>query len=142
MARSPGANVWIFKSPLDHIIIKIFFCILKCVYWLIYLSEHVVIRINYFLRPSATKSKVAPPGGAKFKKLKNEQIWCDKRFSKNWRRFIKIIKNVNENPVNVWSKFETRSLSLKYYFLILKVQKMCFLSKLTFFNLKNGNVRP
>jgi hypothetical protein len=27
--------------------------------WLIYLSEHVIIRINYFLRPSATKSKVA-----------------------------------------------------------------------------------
>jgi hypothetical protein len=63
-----------FKSPLDHIIITFFFSILKCVYWLIYLSEHVVIRINYFLRPSATKSKVAPPGGAKFKKLKNEQI--------------------------------------------------------------------
>jgi hypothetical protein len=47
---------------------------LKCVSWLIYLSEHFVIRTNYFLRPRAKKSKVAPPGGAKFKKFKNDQI--------------------------------------------------------------------
>jgi hypothetical protein len=47
---------------------------LKFVGWLIYLSEHVVIRTKYFLRPRATKSKVAPPGGAKFKKFKNDQI--------------------------------------------------------------------
>jgi hypothetical protein len=64
----------LFKSPLDRIIIKMFLSTLKCVVWLIYSSEHVVIWINYFLRPSATKSKVAPPGGAKFKKFKNDQI--------------------------------------------------------------------
>jgi hypothetical protein len=51
-----------------------FLSTLKCVVWLIYQSEHVVIWINYSLRPSATKSKVAPPGGAKFKKFKNDQI--------------------------------------------------------------------
>jgi hypothetical protein len=41
---------------------------------MIYLSENVTIRTNYFLRPRATKSKVAPPGGARLKKFKNDQI--------------------------------------------------------------------
>jgi hypothetical protein len=51
-----------------------FLSILKCVSWLIYLSEHVTTRTKYFLRPKAIKSKFAPPGGAKFKKFKNDQI--------------------------------------------------------------------
>jgi hypothetical protein len=62
------------KSNINRIIIKMFLSRFKCVSWLIYLSEHVAIRTNYFLRPRATKSKVAPPGGAKFKKFKNDQI--------------------------------------------------------------------
>jgi len=41
--------------------------------------------------------------------------------------------DVNEAIYNVCSKFQTRSLSWKVIFFILKVQKMRFLSKLTFY---------
>jgi hypothetical protein len=36
-----------------------------------YLSDHIVLGLNYFLRPTAPKSDVAPPGGAQFKNSKN-----------------------------------------------------------------------
>ena len=62
----------ILKSPNDCITIQIFLSILKCINWLIYPSDHIVLMLNYFLRPTAQKSEVASPGGAKFKNSKND----------------------------------------------------------------------
>jgi hypothetical protein len=59
-----------FKISNDCITIKKILSILKCINWLIYLSDHVKLGLNYFLRPSAQKSKFVSPDGAKFKNSK------------------------------------------------------------------------
>ncbi len=75
--------------------------------WLADLSNRTCChKDKLFLRPSATKSKVAPPGGAKCKKWQNDQIWFEKKLSENGRRFIKISGNVKRVLVMFGENFK------------------------------------
>jgi hypothetical protein len=43
-------------------------------WWVLYLSKHEKLGLNYFLRPSAQKSELMPPDGAKFKNSKKSLL--------------------------------------------------------------------